>query len=364
MILIRADGNSIIGAGHIMRCLSIADAFCDAEEDVLFVLADETFQDVIRERGFRVHVLHTDYRAAEEETDLLIPLLLENPVTCFLADSYYVTEAYLGRIREYTKVVYLDDLGETAWPVDVLVNYNISASPTAYASLYSGADREDTALLLGCSYTPLRREFQNIPAGKKQDGKRIFVSSGGADPEHVELRLLQWLVRHPDTFPGYEFCFVVGAVNPDYAQILSLSKDMNRVTIYRNVSRMQELMSGCAIAVSAAGSTLYELCACGLPILTYITADNQIPAEKAFVEAGIAWSAGDVRTEEDFVETLFQSLDRLLKAAKQREEMSDQAITLVDGKGAARIVKGIMDGIHGESTGKKEKSVGGDHTSV
>ncbi|MCR5796546.1 MAG: hypothetical protein K6G63_01315 [Eubacterium sp.] len=39
-------------------------------------------------------------------------------------------------------------------------------------------------------------------------------------------------------------------------------------------------MQKCDIAISAAGSTLYELCACGVPTITYTTADNQIKAEK------------------------------------------------------------------------------------
>lgn len=49
MLIFRADGNPDIGAGHVMRCLSIADA---ADEPCLFVAADENFSAAITGRGF------------------------------------------------------------------------------------------------------------------------------------------------------------------------------------------------------------------------------------------------------------------------------------------------------------------------
>ena len=50
MILFRADGNTKIGMGHIMRCLSIADTFRRNGKDCTFVLADISMQDIISAR--------------------------------------------------------------------------------------------------------------------------------------------------------------------------------------------------------------------------------------------------------------------------------------------------------------------------
>ena len=71
MILFRADGNAQIGSGHIMRCLSIADAFKRKKTDCKFVLADKTFKPLIEDRGYSVHVLETDYRDMDSERDYL-----------------------------------------------------------------------------------------------------------------------------------------------------------------------------------------------------------------------------------------------------------------------------------------------------
>ena len=51
MILFRSDGNSDIGSGHIMRCLSIADAIQDNDEEWVFVTSCNQSADFIRSKG-------------------------------------------------------------------------------------------------------------------------------------------------------------------------------------------------------------------------------------------------------------------------------------------------------------------------
>lgn len=63
---------------------------------------------------------------------------------------------------------------------------------------------------------------------------------------------------------------------------------------------MKKLMMLCDVAVSVAGSTLYELCACGIPTITYVLADNQIPAEEMFEQEGIMLNARDYRVNMNF----------------------------------------------------------------
>ena len=66
-IIIRADANATIGMGHIMRTLSIADSFRAADNNVCFVLADDTVQSLVRSRGYDYVVLNSDYKFMEEE---------------------------------------------------------------------------------------------------------------------------------------------------------------------------------------------------------------------------------------------------------------------------------------------------------
>mgnify|MGYP002226996556 CR=1 FL=1 len=45
--------------------------------------------------------------------------------------------------------------------------------------------------------------------------------------------------------------------------------------LYEHVAQMAELMQRCDLAVSAAGTTLFELCSAGTPAVSFTMADNQ-----------------------------------------------------------------------------------------
>ena len=67
MLLIRTDANKQIGSGHLMRCLTIAEAADSAGIDTVFLTADEEAEKVLQERGRKYHILHTDFADMEEE---------------------------------------------------------------------------------------------------------------------------------------------------------------------------------------------------------------------------------------------------------------------------------------------------------
>ena len=102
---------------------------------------------------------------------------------------------------------------------------------------------------------------------------------------------------------------------------------------------MQGLMSRCDVALSAAGATLYELCAAQTPAVTYILADNQTPGAEGFEEYRVLPCAGDVRHmgERETAERLMGAVVKLAKDHGRREKMAARQRMLVDGKGAGRI---------------------------
>lgn len=88
MIVFRADANKNIGMGHIMRCLSVADAATKSGLRCLFILADESVSALVQERGYKAIILNSDYENMEEEC---WPKIKADLV---IIDSYYVTPVY------------------------------------------------------------------------------------------------------------------------------------------------------------------------------------------------------------------------------------------------------------------------------
>ena len=139
-------------------------------------------------------------------------------------------------------------------------------------------------------------------------------------------------------FPGVNFHFVIGALNPRIEAIKKLSGQ--NIIFHVNEQNMSKLMRDCDVAVSAAGSTLYELCACGTPSVTYVLADNQIDAAEMFGRLKIMINAGDCRKNDDIASVIIESLLGMNESV--RSEMSAKMQSLVDGNGAMRIADVII----------------------
>lgn len=334
MILFRADGNPRIGTGHIMRCLSLADAFQDRGADSVFVTAEADMRPLIQGRGYECLVLGSTCDRLEEELPALLPLLAAKGPACVILDHYFVTPAYMRAVRARAPLVYIDDQNAFDYPADVVVNYNLHGEKTSYPP--------GKTYLLGPQYAPLRRQFRGLrPRTERAGVEQVLISTGGTDSYHVALGCAEYLLEHPP-LSGTVYHLVLGTMNPDSGRIEQLAAKTPYLASHRGVADMCGLMLQCDAAVSAAGTTLYELCACGVPTVAYVLADNQIQGAAAFETAGLMPCAGDVRGDPNFPEHIFAKLEEL-SGEESRREITRRMQTLVDGNGASRLADRLED---------------------
>lgn len=379
MVVIRADANSKIGMGHVMRCLSVADALLKRGEEVLFVTADDTPVPLLTKKGVPYCVLHTDYADMEAELPELWEVLRELPQgaespdaalaqknTSILVDSYYVTEKYLAALKKRITTIYMDDIYAFSYPVDMLINYNIYGEEMGYEK---DAAFADTKLLLGTEYVPLREEFsagagyaqsrkelsaetenvtpaedrlhQTAEQGRTADGG-ILITTGGSDSFNLAGQLLMEAMKY-DALKEKEYHVVSGSLNPHIGELQALAQKHENIHIHCNVTNMAELMAESEVALSAGGSTLYELCAVGVPVIAFSFAENQERLVQTFVKRGIAQYGGNYRTDGNkMIQNTIAGLETLLEDKNLRSEYRKKARTLVDGKGAERIAEALL----------------------
>ena len=344
MIFFRADGNQIIGSGHIMRCLSLAAAFRRVGEECRFILSDGTFASFVRKNGFLAEILDSDYTKMESGLSDISFLYGRLKPKLIIVDSYYVTERYLRELKRLCPVIYIDDLAAFAYPADGLVNYNIFGRYTVYEKLYRDGAKALPQLFLGPAYAPLREEFQQSEVRPQPyRAYDVLISAGGADPVHLISDCLRFLKKAGGAYEEFRFHFIVGAMNKDAEQIIIAAEDLKNAVIHKNVKRMGELMRQCDLAVAAAGSTLYELCACGVPTITYVLADNQIEGAYAFEKEGMMVSLGDIRKQPSAPEAIFQAVGVLAGDLEKRKEMSVRMRECVDARGADRLAAALLE---------------------
>ena len=361
LVFLRTDGNSTIATGHLMRCLSIAQACLKAGMQVCFLVSDAESEsllaDFLASAGTDCRILTVpgaDYRNLNAELPNL-PLLLSKVChqtgislreSVFFLDSYYVTQEYLQTLKGHLPTAYLDDLMLFDYDTDLVINYDIIPEDclTNYQSAYQNAGQA----LLGGAYAPLRSQFQNRQALPHDTVNDILITTGGSDPYHFCLHFLeQWQNSNLSETKPVLVHIVIGRLYSDKEALYRLAKEHPFLRLHENVSDMATLLSSCDLAVSAAGTTLYELCALGIPAISFTMADNQIISAKAFAHALNGHSpipyAGDIRTSKaETLQTILDFLTQMSNAKEKRLCQSNSMRKLVDGNGAARIADALL----------------------
>lgn len=342
MFYIRADANEIIGTGHVMRCLSIADEMRRQGEEVTFIIADDRTKDMLTTKGFPVICLDSVWNDLDQEIDKMLQLIVKCNISKLLIDSYYVTDKYLKTIRKHTTVVYMDDLNQFPYPVDILINYNMYAKEMDYEKRYQEAGMSDTRFLLGCSYVPLRSEFLDVFHPINDKVSKVLITSGGTDNFNVAGHILDSLSEQY-YFSLIDFYVILGRFHPYKLELEQKWKDCRNIHLISNVNNMADYMKLCDVAITAGGVTTYELCACGIPSIMYTLADNQLQIADTVSRRNLIFYVGDVRRDmSSCMERLVSVLQELIDDSEKRGIISVGMQKLVDGKGCNRLVTKIV----------------------
>ena len=335
MLYIRADANSQIGTGHIMRCMAIANEFRRQGQDAVFIVADDQSAQYLEGQSFQYICLNTVWNDLNSEIELLINYVKQYNIDKILIDTYFVSKDYLNKLNVYTKTIYIDDIADFVYPVHMLINYNIYYYTKCYEDRYRGLS---TKLLLGCEYAPLRGEFAGISHLFSESVSKVFVTTGGTDNYNVAGNLLGFLNKQDSVLSGLQYHVIVGKYNFNKTQLEQLSDHYENIVLHYDVTNMSEIMLNCDIAITAGGSTMYELCACAVPMITYSIADNQIDGVLGFDRQGVAKYCGDIREREQEVYcNIYRAIIEYQGDNQYRRQTAERMKRIVDGQGAYRL---------------------------
>ncbi len=362
LLLIRADANNKIGLGHVMRCLTIAEAAEKAGIKTVFLMADDGAEELLKERGQAYHILHTDFADMEGELPVLYKVIEnctkteyratsiqeaesdDRPKIVFLLDSYQTTEKYVRELKtrlnkNHIQLALMEDYGNSPYHADILINYNIYGTDFSY-------EKNAPKTLLGCRYMPLRQAFVQQKYKVREQVKNLLITTGGSDTYRIGAQLAKQLAdkQFADN-SKLSLHIVCGKFSKSREELLQLASQKTNIKIHTDVKEMWTLMSGCDAAISAAGTTLYELCAIGIPTICFSFAENQILPGTAFAAHTPIPYAGDYEQNPNAMfATILTKLEALCTMPQpKRKQISSQLKTTVDGKGPKRIITALFN---------------------
>lgn len=358
-IFIRSDASLYMGAGHVMRCLALAEEARDQGVSVGFLCREHpgNLIEQLTKKGFQVHPLpvdqgwtpqvaggdgmsgHAKWLGTDWETDAFqVEAILarecgQGPIDWLIVDHYALDARWERRMRPYVKkIMVIDDLADRSHDCDLLLDQNFYLDMDAR---YDGLAPEGCQKLLGPKYSLLRREFQVARQNLRQrtgEVNRILVFFAGADPTNETAKVLKGIQLL--NLPEIAVDVVVAKINSHKEQIRQLTAAMPSATFYCQPANLAELMAKADLSIGASGSTTWERCCLGLPTLVVPLAANQQAISRDLAEFGAAFTFGS--SEEMRVEDYVTGLRFLLRNPAILKDASDAAKNLVDGQGVRR----------------------------
>ena len=327
--VLRADASGLIGVGHVMRSLALGQALLEAGFDV--VLASVDLPAGMRKEAHKCGITIVDLQCdAFGSDDALATLSLNGAV--LVIDGYKFEREFFSELEgRATNFVVIDDNVETkALAPSVVINQNPHATAEMYSHL-SGNPK----LLLGLQYALLRREVReatkqsiNPVAGK------VFVAMGGSDFLQLTSPIVDGL-KDLDI----EICVAVGPTNSQRQQIEETVRSIPRARVILQADYIAELASS-SLAILAAGSSLWEAAALGVPSIGLIVAENQIGASVGAEHCGISLSL-DVRNGLH-IESVVSNVENLMTMTNGAlAKMTTATRSEVDEFGSMRVLQAL-----------------------
>jgi spore coat polysaccharide biosynthesis predicted glycosyltransferase SpsG/RimJ/RimL family protein N-acetyltransferase len=325
-VSIITEGFYHTGYGHLTRCLSLYQAFEERNiYPVFFINGDEECRTMIPDTRHDIF----DWTKNQEE---LISKIKGSDI--IIIDSYLAGPDLYSRIAALTPYpVFFDDYMRLDYPDGIIINGSVGAENLGYPQ------RLDTTYLLGTKYIPLRKEFWQVREKPiKPDVQSVLLTFGGQDTANMTPRMLRLFVRNQ---PELIKKVVVGSGFKNLDQIND-AKD-ERTEIYRapSSSEMVRIMLESDVSISAAGQTIYELACTGVPTIALSVAENQRNNLLGWMKEGFL--TNDFSNETVNLENRLLVVFNNYKKRDLRFKLGTIGKKKVDGLGARRIVKSILD---------------------
>lgn len=274
--LFRCDAGAKHGLGHLSRCLTLAGALAKQGVKSRFAInAPDSLADRIIAAGHEVARVGVPLGPLDDPGEWPA-----SGVGLLILDSKGITQDCAAACKAIAPVVCFDDEVARDLPCDVLINNN----PWACADDYG--QRAGRKLLLGPKFNTVRAEFFAPPSERHG----LLITLGGEDPDNHTTWLIEQLVADIGHLPTV---IVIGPAHPDPESVQNVCKTMlPHAEVNFAPATLAPLVLRCHIAISAAGTTCYELAAGGVAMAVLAVEEHQARLADTMVSKGAALSLG------------------------------------------------------------------------
>jgi UDP-2,4-diacetamido-2,4,6-trideoxy-beta-L-altropyranose hydrolase len=328
-VFFRCDANPQIGMGHLIRSSAIAEMLSNKVTiHFIFTSTKKELVQSILPKNYKLHFLKGN------EIPAIKKLLGQQKKSILNLDGYQFNSHYQASIFSSSyKVVCVDDLATFEYSCHALINQSSIIKKENYHS------KTNPDFYLGLNYALLRKSFLSTAKKEtilKRKQKSIFISFGGADSLTITPTVI---TRVLEILPQHKIHVLTGPVNTSVSEWMKTYVNDKRVQFHSglNANQVSRLIRRCKIALVPSSSLSLEVCALRTPMITGITADNQLGLYKTLTRKKTAFGINDWQKFD--IKRLKKYLVQLSREEKIATQMQLQQNHLIDGHSGVRIQK-------------------------
>lgn len=317
-ILFRADGNSQIGLGHVMRCLGLAELL-QQDFECAFAIRQPNVNLFDQLRKICPQVIDLPETDLIEEAEAIAGQLTGHEI--IVLDGYNFTTQYQQILKKKCNIlVFIDDLHDRKIVADVVLNSAGGLDPKVYTTAAY------TKLFLGPEYVLLRKPFREVQKTlplKPEKVRQILICFGGADPENHTLHYVKDLVKKQ---PAWQLEIITGSAYRHHQEMATFLVGKPQLNWHRNLgaAELATLMAQCQAALCSSSVIAYEYCAVTGLLFVKQTAGNQQDLFNYLTSFGLAFPADKIYEAPEM-------------PAVVREEMKDRQRSIFNGSAETNL---------------------------
>ena len=342
-ILIRCDGSSHLGMGHVTRCIALAQALVEVGQVPIFVCAPKVGNGIkrINELGFIVHKVVADNLIGD--ANFTLALARDLGVTNIVVDM--CNSENIASRNDFIKFFY--KLADSAFNIVVIEGMNKECislkTPLPVEAVvipYFGAENFNYKISASChlfageKFFPLRKEFHHFFENNRlisDKATNLLVAIGGGDVSNYNIKILDAIELFADAQLKVK---VIGGLK----NVKNIPFSVENIPY---TSEMPSLISWADCAVIGSGLTRYETAFLGTPSVVFSINSEHDKMVSNFALTGAAVSGGII--SKTLPAVMAKTISEVLHSKSARSKMATTGPKIIDGKGAKRLALKLKD---------------------
>lgn len=265
LIIIRTDGNNLIGMGHIYRSITLAQEFKKFNAEICFIIGNNSS---IFSKLQKYGKCYISNNLETKEIQIIQKLNPDIIIIDLLKKFFPFSKNYFLQIHSIGKLVTIDFIGNENKYSDLTINYLFKPKIHSFDNAY-----------FGLKYAIIRKQFLRFRKNFyiKKNVKSILILQGGADTHGFSLKIIKALSKIDKNIA---ITLVAGPAFLEWKKLLKLKKYFKNLKILHNISNMPKEMIKHDLAISAAGNSLLELLFLGIPTIIVCAERHEVDFAK------------------------------------------------------------------------------------